>query len=260
MENGDSALIPSANIDIKGASFTVLFLEKLKLFQIFFRKNSVYNKNKEGYWKHEKAILHWAWSKEHQHLARNLTSQRLLQIYGLRKTSKKLGDGRLNENWIVQDIPNELTLKNKDQLIKEMFDDKGGKLEPIMGNLYMKGLAHIIRYGEIVDSALKVGELDLAKNLQYLSYMSHSIIINFRGLLVGEIVEEEDKGELWKYKIVILLTYHVLFISLLITAVILLNQILTNEIEFLTPSLSLGWWSTIIVLLIGWFMYVWKKI
>jgi|GEM_PF-2149416 len=260
IDNGESCVVPSSNIDVKGVNFTILFLEKLKLFQLFFRKNSVYNKNKQDYWKHEKAILHWAWSSQHQHLARNLTTQRLRQIYGLRVEPKKISETEIDVNWHVANVPDELILSNKDELIKEMFDERGRKLEPIMGNLYMKGLAYVIRYGDILETLSKVGEAEIAKKLQDSTYVVHSIIINFRGLLVGELVDEEKNGMLWKYKLTIMLIYHAVFISVILTALLLCNQLLANPITIGFPDLDLVWWIVLVLILFGWFKYSWDKI
>lgn len=189
------------NFNFQGVGIFLPSLEKFKLYQEFFRAGNIWKKNKQEYWKHEKAILHWAYSKKHQHLGSPLTTDTFKREYGLPSQGVRL------------------CTKNALVLAEEMKAENGNKIEHIMANLVVKGLADIItRYRDV-----RIED----KN----NYFVHSIVINRRGLLVGELVDESEMLlGLWKYKLLKLVLF--LLIILLFTAIIFtaINQIFNEKI------------------------------
>jgi len=204
---------------MSGVDFFIPFLEKLKLYQMFFKRKSFWNKNKNDYWKHEKAILHWAWSEKHQHLARNLDSKRIRHVYGINKIEEPNSKFRYALN---SPNPVELQLEKKQELVEDMLSNGCRLIEPIMGNLYQKGFAAAISYGDLAQKYAEVGELEKSKNLLEIDNATnntvHSIVINTKGLLVGELVDEEDRNLLWKYKLALFFIYN-LFLFILLAVV-----------------------------------------
>lgn len=219
----EGSVAGQTNTSVAGAGFFIPFLEKLKLYQRHLRKDSIWEKNKSEYWRHEKAILQWAWSRHHQHLARNLTIQRLREAYGLSVTTNP--NNPSDTNYHLCDRPVELLSKNAKALVKEMFDDRCGKLEPIMGNLYLKGFADVITYGDLAEKLGQSGDTNAAKKLLGLSYVVHSVVINTNGLLMGELVDEQEKGKLWWYKLTVLGIYNVLLLSAVSAVSLALKQL-----------------------------------
>lgn len=233
------------NIQVGNIGFYIPFVEKLKLYQTFFTKGLLWTKNKNQLWKHEKAILEWAWSPTHQHLARNLTSTRLLEAYGITRVKNDSGIE------FLQNRPVEIICKNKDELINEMFSDRGGILEPIMGNLVIKGLAQAITYSDLT------GDRSISA--------VHSVIINNQGLLTGEIAHEEQINKLWKYKITLLFLYHLLFLSLLAAVFLVLNQVFgikpVVEINtFLAIITKTNSSILIVIFIVLYFLLIWTKL
>lgn len=209
-QNNEKPINFQPNTTIAGTGFYIPFLEKLKLYQNYLRKQSFWEKNKSDYWNQEKIILLWAWSNVHQHLARNMDTQRLSEIYGYSKDS--------NGTYIKVKEP-EFQSPNRDSVIERMQKSNFGMLEPIMGNLYIKGFAEIVTYRDIAEM-LKASEIEqlkgqVAKIFAYdLPFKIHSIVINQNGLLMGELIHEKNKGSLWKYKLSLMIFYTLLLITI----------------------------------------------
>lgn len=203
----------STNISIGGVGLFIPFIEKLKLYNTFIKKTSFWNKNKIEYWKHEKAILHWAWSPNHQHLARNLDTHRLIRIYGLSKVQSGS-----EIKYVITDSA-EMSEKSKNELILDMQKNSCKKLEPIMGNLLHKGFAYAITYSDLAKQYKEIGDDEYAMEIFKLNNKAngaiYSIMINNSGLLLGELVEEEERGRLWQYKLTMFIAYHIFFLSLI---------------------------------------------
>jgi len=250
--------IPTTNFNFGGVGFYVPFLEKLKLYQSFLHKQSLWEKNKLRYWQHEKIILLWAWSDVHQHLARNLDTKRIAEIYGFAKEDKKFK--KIHES--------EFEIKNQNKIIMEMSKTNFGMLEPVMGNLCIKGFANAITYEDFAN-LLKSSEVDeLKKEAKKIFNYSlpltiHSITINTRGLLMGELIYEENKGLLWKYKLVKFLIYHFGFFSLLGTIFLLINKMFDikftvffeQTFNIMTENLLFS-----VTVLVLWIILSWKKL
>jgi hypothetical protein len=263
LSNTEQAVAP-ANFNIGGLSFFFPFLEKFKLYQTFLRKDSIWNRNKFDYWKHEKAILYWAWSNRHQHLARNLDTKRLREAYGISVVVNP--HNPQDNNYHVQDRPIELPSLNKEELSREMISGRGRRLEPIMGNLYIKGLAEAVTYGDIFEQLSKVGETEIVKKLLNSSYVINSIIINSKGLLMGELVNDEETGKLWKYKITLFFIWHLVILSIWAIIITLIKQVF--DIQILIPlkdifKFILTDYRNIVLFLIGligWIILIWKRL
>lgn len=225
------------NFSFQGVSIFLPLLEKFKLYQEFFRAGNIWESKKQEYWKHEKAILHWAYSKRHQHLGSPLTTDTFKREYGLPP---------------YQGV--RLCTKNALELANEMKADNGNMIEHIMANLVVKGLADIItRYKDVQTED---------KN----NYFIHSIVINRRGLLVGELVNESGGLlELWKYKL-LKLTLSLLIILLLLAIIFTaINQIFNEKISIaLSSFFNLLLSNTIyqvmsIILVVVATVYLWRK-
>ncbi|EKD49678.1 MAG: hypothetical protein ACD_63C00073G0006 [uncultured bacterium] len=230
------------NFSFQGVGIFLSFLEKFKLYQEFFRAGNVGESKKQKYWKHEKAILHWAYSERHQHLGSPLTTAIFKREYGL-----------------LPNQPNRLLIRDKLELANEMKADNGNMIQHIMGNLVVKGFAELItRYKDV-----QLKDKNNGKN----NYFVHSIVINRRGLFVGELVYESERFlGLWKYK---LLNFGLLLLTILFLVAIIfttINQIFDEEIRinfssFLNLLLSsviyqVGFAILVIVIII----YLWRKI
>ena len=253
----------TANFNFGGVSFYILFLEKLKLYQSFLHKQSLWEKNKLKYWQQEKVILLWAWSNVHQHLARYLDTKRLAEIYGFTKSQNESQD----KSFIKIHEP-QFEIKNQNEIIREMDESNFGMLESIMGNLCLKGFASGITYKDFAD-LLHSSEIDeLEKEAKEiftggLLFTMHSIVINTRGLLMGELVYEENKGLLWKYKLVKFLIYHFGFFSLFGTVFLLINKIFDIKFTvFFEPVWNIMMKNSFfsIIILVFWTIFFWRKL
>lgn len=201
------------------------------------------------YWKHEKAILAWAYSQYHQHLGNRIDSGRIKEIYGFDEIVKNRGNdsqkeykgpykkeaGRgyyifkeRSEKKNEQEYPfktrseilnctvkNELPIPNSSELLDDMLDSFGDKIVPIMGNLVQKGLAIPLRRSDNTS-------------------VIESIMISRKGILVGEIVM---KGlpkillEHWRSTIFILFLLLLSLCILVTTAINNINDLIPNKQE-----------------------------
>ena len=233
--NQERPVAAQTNTTLAGAAFYIPFLEKLRLYQNYLRPDSFWERNKKDYWKHEKAILQWACSGRHQHLARNLTKQRLRESYGLSVISNP--NDPQDTNYHIKNRPVELSARSRDSLVEEMFHERCGKLEPIMGNLYLKGFAEVITYGDIAEKLSQAGAENAARELLNMSYVIHSIIINNTGLLMGELVNELEEEKVWKYKLAILGIYNFLILSAITAISLALYQVTGVSVSHVLNSI-----------------------
>jgi len=235
----------SDSVNLAGINLFLPFLEKLLLYQTFFKKDLLWTRNKSQYWKHEKFILLWAWSEGHQHLGRALTTKRLLEIYGIRV---------VNGDWRVISKP-QVKSKNSSSLVSEMLENRGSMLEPIMGNLEIKGLAGKFTYGEVAEAFIKTRKENLEKSAQRiiesgLTQVVQSIIVNRRGLLVGELVFKEEHGQFWKYKAFIAIIKLVVLVVLISALLLAINNLFGLELHLPIVGPFNHWYYLAIVSLV----------
>lgn len=226
------------NFNFQGAGLFIPFLEKFKLYQEFFSSGNMWDSKKKQYWRHEKAILQWAYSNKHQHLGSQLTTDTFKREYGV-------------DQYEASGI--QLLSKRSFELQQEI---KGNldMIEPIMGNLVVKGLADVItRYRDVRDGDSR-------------NYAAHSIVINRRGLVVGYLANQEEKFfRLWLFKFLKLfigLVAVTLFVSIGFLA---LNQIFNEDFKISISSLLVPLQNLIlhpfgIPLLIIALVFIWKRL
>ena len=157
------------NYNAGGIPVFIPFFEKLLLYQEFFRPGNLWVRKKQNYWKHEKAILRWAYSNKHMHLGNPLPVARFLEAYGI--------DSK--ENFDINKV--EISGNDMNDLVKAIAGDdkRRGFLDQVMANLVGKGLA---------SSVVSYNQID-----KRLNFNVAAIIINRSGMLVGQLSEEEQK-------------------------------------------------------------------
>lgn len=156
-------------MDIPTIKFT--FFDKLKLYRDYLAPSSVFEKQKQRYWQHEKMFCLWAYSNIHQHLYRPLSNQRLFQIYGIKEENKggkiiHKGPKDFEQTEIARIGTERLSLKD---IIYDLVHEPG-KIGFVKGNLVVK---------EFGDPSGEKRE-----------GIPDSVRINRRGILLGEIIHE----------------------------------------------------------------------
>lgn len=193
------------NFNLQGFTFYSPYVEKLKLYNEYFRQGNMWDKNKYELWEHEKAVLHWAWSNRHKHLGSPITTDVLKREYGILD---------------YQDKGIRLLVRNSTELVEQMKSVNGNWLEPIIENIAHKGLGDIV--GTYTKTQTRSGVIQLdgkpVSEEEIKGVFIYSILINRRGLLVGELIEEKEKKALWVYRlsVIVLRLSVILIISSLI--------------------------------------------
>lgn len=175
------------------------YFEKLKLWHDYLSSNAVFEKEKADYWRHEKMILHWAYSKKHQHLFTSLTKERILEFYGI-NGQKKLNASDLEE----------INTEIDTQAIRDDIFSNSGKIAYCMGNLVVENFFDCIE---------KVGRVP------------EKIRVNRRGLLIGEVLNEAyykpnvKNKNFRKYKIGYWGLHFLIILALLSLVFLVANQV-----------------------------------
>lgn len=186
------------------------YLDKLKLYQDYLKKDSMLEKTKSEYWLYEKALLYWAYSRGHQDLSRPLDVSVFLRDVERQKEIPEIIDN-ISPNQV---LANQIKSKSKDQVFVAMA----------IGNLVVLGFFD------------KIGEDSSGR--------PETIVVNEKGYLLGEILYETFECPSFinknyrKYKIGIAIFWF-LFILLLLTSLF----VFLNQAVFLGKSLiefSLG--------------------
>jgi len=251
--HSERQLIPhpdSSNINLGGLSLSFLFLEKLKIYQNFFQRESLWERNKRRLWQHEKFILNWAQSRAHEHLYRVLYTDRLAEIYGL----KKVNDTR----WEIYKTP-EIETKDINNLVNDMTRNNCNLLEPIMGNLAHKGFADAIT----CEPDLEKLASELKRSQQ--KFAVQSISINYRGVLAGEVAYDIDQGRPWKYKVVLFVFYNLLLFGVIALSVTFISQIFDVGVSKWITQGTLAVWNdgmgmvASLAVIVLWTWFAWHR-
>lgn len=251
----------SSNMNLGGFSLSFPFLEKLKIYQNFFQHESLWERNKRRLWQHEKLILNWAQSKVHEHLYRVLYTDRLAEIYGLKKTD--------DAQWKAYKTP-EIETKDIDHLLNDMTRSNCNLLEPIMGNLAHKGFADAITWSDWSAGFDASGDPNLRKLANELKrsqqkFAVQSISINYRGVLAGEVACDIDQGRLWKYKLVLFVFYNLLLLGVAALLVTFISQIFAVGVsKWITQGILVVWNDGVgmvvsLAVIVLWVWFVWRK-
>ncbi|MFH1353767.1 MAG: hypothetical protein ABIH36_00600 [bacterium] len=197
----------------------------------------------------------------HEHLYRVLYTDRLAEIYGL----KKVDDSR----WKVYKTP-EIQTKDIDFLLKDMASSNCNLLEPIMGNLAHKGFADAITWSDWSAGFDASGDPDLIKLANELKrsqqkFAVQSIAINYRGVLAGEVAYDLDRGYLRKYKLVLFTFYNLLLLGIAALLITFLSQIFGIEASKWTARWTLSIWNNYAGMVVSlgiiawWIWFAWCK-
>jgi len=152
------------------------FLDKLKLYNDFISKRSIYQ-NK--LWDECQAILAWAASPNHRHLGSCIKNENVLSIFGYENRGNSVKEA-INDS----DIPKEIEFRKK--VIKKLKDDNFAEVSPIIGNLLAMSFGY------------RPKDFDPDPNKTGIAV----IRFNQKGYLMGELILELNKNNLIKYKYV----------------------------------------------------------
>lgn len=212
------------NTNISGFSFYFPFIEKLRLYQTYLTKSSLWEIDKKTLWSDEKKILSC--------VAKGETHKNLLSGIGAKWIREKVGG-------FQEKYKNESKDKGK--------DDKGlEKITHLMGNLVLKGFAEPIYNYEVsediakaIDLYMKIYELNdketndkldkfnkefkekaikhlYAEDMMKKNFQLDSITINSKGLLMGQLINEVKSGQRFIYRLTIVTITFIIAISVLL--------------------------------------------
>jgi len=149
-------------------SIKLRYLEKLKLWHDYLSPNSIFETQKEEYWKHEKVFLLWAFTPLHRHLYTSIDNKRIFEFYDEKEFSKL-------KNYVNKDFSEKL-----DELKKDI-DGTPGKINYVKGNLDVEGF-------------VETTEINIKGYPEKIRILS-------KGLLLGEIIfEAYSKNNKWYQK------------------------------------------------------------
>ncbi|HEY4508962.1 MAG TPA: hypothetical protein VJC13_01615 [Candidatus Paceibacterota bacterium] len=166
------------------------YYEKLKLWHDYLSPNSIFETKKIEYWKHEKIILLWAYSGEHQHLYSYFDSNRIREIYGIGKNNPEISIDK--------------------ELVEDFKKDYNDRVYYLTGNLVIKGFAETI--------------------IENPGGYPEKIRITPKGLLLGEIISESKSNNFLKknsmqYRIGYYLLVGIIIFSILLIVMTVFNQV-----------------------------------
>lgn len=235
---------------------TFNFFKKLRLYQDYLKQDAMLEKMKSDYWLLEKAILFWAYSRDHQHIGRPLTISVLTdteRVDRLPKIAEKLAKNSTQLGWV-----------------KKYIGDNPATLHTV-ANLGILGFLTVQKTFEKGD---KIGEDTIDE--QFLDYPK-KFVVNNTGFLLGELLYETFgcpstlSKNFRKYRLGLLLS-RILFLTLLLTTFLLLIEklggllILQQCLQAVTTKILscflYDWWTTSLGMLLVYLLarYIWRKL
>jgi hypothetical protein len=166
-------------MDIPSIKFK--YFEKLKLWHDYLSGESIFENTKKEYWNYEKMILIWAYSSFHQHLYTSIDNNRIFEAFGYNRNNETKEFAKKEGREIEGLKINDKKVKDKwQELINKIPDDKGAKINYVMGNLAVKDLFEVTDGGGA-------------------NYSPNKIRVTAKGLLLGELLfEGYCKNNIWK--------------------------------------------------------------